>query len=56
MLTASPRRAPPAFGSGIGRATKQLPKWLGCEPGLIVLSLDSENGSIDLCNNAEVEE
>jgi len=25
-------------------ATKWLPKWLGCEPRLIVLSLDSKNG------------
>ena len=27
-------------------ATKWLPKWPGCEPRLIVLSLDAENGSI----------
>ena len=26
-------------------ATKWLPKWLGCEPRRIVLSLDSKNGS-----------
>ena len=35
------------------RCHVKLPEWLGCEPRLIVVSLDSENGSIV---NAELDQ